>query len=219
MRALLLALAILLSGCAATILIDHKGPDAGTVVVGLGVRESSHYDLVALLFRKAEDLDIKPSKVGRFGYRYRGMFGGEKTDYRGEENDDRGVVIVATLPEGDYVLYNFDLFLNLGTFSRNFFSRTPVSIPFTVKAGTVAYLGNFQLTELTGKNFLRMPVASGGFFTIEDRSASERLIAEKKGAQPNANFVNFTPDVERIGHPLFITPQARSRAMKEAEPK
>lgn len=215
MRATLLLLVAFLSGCATPIPTDYNGSDAGMVVVGLGVRGYTRFQNIALLFRRASAPETKPSEAGRLNYRYRGTFGGERADYNFEDHEERGVVVVARLPAGDYVLHNFDLFMNLGISTRSYFSQNPVEIPFTVKAGTAVYLGNFQLTELQGKNFLGMSVASGGFFAIEDRSSEELPIATRKGLPANAQVVSRIPDPRLLGNPLFVTPEARKRIAAE----
>ncbi len=204
----LIFLIVLLSGCASvnTIPTDYKGVDAGKVVIGIGAATGTRYSSYSFLFRKRGQTNHSSEDDSRLTFFQDNVFLTQKLDY---ENDaEGGVVLVASMPPGEYEIFNFDVYLNgytpgLGNIQKDFSSKSSFSIPFNVKAREVTYLGNYQANLFTGKNYFGMDIPAGAQFVVEDRATTEFPIAQKKGliAEP---FINSTPVVTKIGNPFFI---------------
>jgi hypothetical protein len=88
-------------------------------------------------------------------------------------------VVGFSLPPGDYRIWGSKWFVDLGTQSDHIRSTLAIPVPFTVKAGEVAYLGSFQMVFVYGKNYLGKSVLSGGAYAVgnELQRDSERLRA------------------------------------------
>jgi hypothetical protein len=203
---LLLPLAFL-GACASAprIPTDYAGADGGKVVVGIGAAAGTTYSSYALQFRKRGSAGAPAQQgSGRFIYFQTNLFSKQTPDYAA--NGESGVVLVESLPPGDYEIYNFDVFYNGGTIQKNFGSKTDVSIPFSVKPGTTTYLGNYQANKLIGQNVLGMPLPAGARFIVSDRLASELPIAQAKAKTPLGTPENASPDPERLGNPFFAGP-------------
>lgn len=128
-RYLVLAVTILLTGCATVdrVPTDYAGPDAGKVVIGMGAATGTSYSSYSLIFRKmtpAADADKPP--IGRLTYFQENMFYSQPADYK--SGSEAGVVLVHSLPPGDYEIFNFNVFFNGGTVQNNYFSK--VMFPF-----------------------------------------------------------------------------------------
>jgi hypothetical protein len=208
---LVLLLIAALTGCASIdrVPTDYAGSDAGRVVVGIGAATGTSYSSYSLLFRKkgaASSSSDRPS-IGRFVYFQTNTFYKQAPDY--QSADEAGVVLVQSLPPGEYEIYNFDIFFNAGTVQNNYSSRAEFSIPFTVKPGEMTYLGNYQANRLTGKNFLGLSLPAGAVFVVSDRLNSELRIAEAKTKSTYGAASNKAPTPSSIGNPFFQSPQAK----------
>lgn len=185
------------------------------VAIGLGTLAGGRYETYTMQFRKADAAPESPDAIGTFTYRASGIFGGEKSDYK--NHPEYGVVITGSLAEGEYVIYNFKVFQNSGSYQATYFSRKSISIPFSIKKGTVAYLGNYQASAITGKNIVGMSVSSGAYFTVENRIDEQQEIMRRKGVSPELQIINFTPSPEDLKSPFFVTPAEREQRNKPAE--
>lgn len=205
-RLLAVFLALLLCACANVqrLPTDYSGPDAGKTVVGIGAASGTRYSSYSLLFRRVGQsaAAAEPKEVGRIVFFQTNMFYAQKPDYA--NSAEQGVVLIQSLPPGDYEIFNFDIFFNAGTVQTNFSSREPFSIPFTVKAGETTYLGNYQANRISGKNILGLPVASGAVFTVTSRLEDDLRIARGKDGMVRADGQDATPSPRRIGNPFFI---------------
>jgi hypothetical protein len=56
-----------------------------------------------------------------------------------------------SLPPGEYRISGFKWFQDFGTQTQRLSAARPVSVPFTVKAGQITYLGSFQMSFVYGK--------------------------------------------------------------------
>ena len=210
-RLLIVLLALLTSACATKLPIDYKGADAGTVIVGLGATDTQ-FQSWTLLFRRKGDAT---KAIGSFYYQKKGFLGtGTKPDYESDDKgiEEHGVVLAASLPPGDYELYGVSEFLNGGTIQITYTSREPLSMPFTVRRGTVAYLGNYQATSFKGRNLIGIPVVAGAFYAVEDRRLADMAIAVQKGLVSGRITVeDFTPASATLTGQVLVTPAERDR--------
>lgn len=206
-RIALALLAVVVSGCAtvARVPTDYEGADAGRVVIGIGATNGTSYSSYSFLFRRrmALGVDERPAR-GRFTYFQENYLYKQAPDY--VAHDEAGVVLIHSLPPGDYEIYNFNVFFN-GTVQRNFGSKTDFSIPFSIRPGQSTYLGNYQANYRLGSNFVGMTLPAGAVFVVTDRLDAEWVIAEKKTKAPLGTAVNAAPDPRRLGNPFFLPPQ------------
>lgn len=205
---LTIVFALLLAGCATVdhFPTDYAGPDAGKVLLGIGATTGTSYSSYSLLFRKrGSSANGEKSAVGRFTYFQTNMFYKQVADY--QSPTESGVVLVQSLPPGEYEIYNFDIFFNGGTVQNNYGSKVDFSIPFSVKPGQSTYLGNYQANKLTGKNFIGLSLPAGAVFVVTDRLKAELAIAETKTKSQLDTAQNATPQPNQIGNPFFASPQ------------
>lgn len=201
-------LAVLVSGCAtvANVPTDYAGADAGRVVIGIGATNGTSYSSYSFLFRRRMEsgVDERPAR-GRFTYFQTNYLYKQAPDY--VAHDEAGVVLIHSLPPGDYEIYNFNVFFNGGTVQTNFGSKTNISIPFSVRPAQSTYLGNYQANYRLGSNFVGMTLPAGAVFVVTDRLDAEWAIAAKKTKTPLGTAVNATPDPRRLESPFFLPPQ------------
>ncbi len=197
---------LLLAGCSTVdrLPTDYAGADAGKVVVGIGAAAGTSYSSYALLFRKRDaSAGAENAARGRFIYFQTNTFSKQTPDYRSPV--ESGVVLVHSMPPGEYEIYNFDVFFNGGTVQTNFGSRNNFSIPFSVKRGETTYLGNYQANALTGKNVLGIPRPAGAVFVVSDRLKDELAIAEAKTKSRLDSAHDATPQPSQIVNPYFVS--------------
>lgn len=198
--------AAFLVGCASTTQMpsDYEGADAGKVILGLGAMNGgAAYSSYDLRFRRIDGAQTE--SVGRFTFLPNNVFSSKKPDY--QNSQETGVVLVKSLPAGKYEIFNFNIFLNMGMTQTNFSSKEPFSIPFTVKAGQVTYLGNYQANKLTAKNTFGMEIPSGAAFAISQRLMTELGIARASDSKIPATAEDSTPNVSNIKSQFFIRPR------------
>ena len=122
----------------------------------------------------------------------------------------------ATLPAGKYEIFDFALFFTNRIYSETFSSSSPFSIPFEVRTGETAYLGNYFALPRYGARRLGVPQRAGALFTVENRQETDTAIARKKSLGTLAAVVaNYTPSVEQLSRPFFITREQRERIQKQ----
>ncbi len=205
---LIVVFALLLSGCATVdrIPTDYAGADAGKLILGMGAATGTSYSSYSLLFRKrASSSNGEKAAGGRFTYYQTNIFYKQADDYH--SSSESGVVLVHSLPPGEYEIYNFDIFYNGGTVQKHFESRVDFSIPFSIRPERATYLGNYQANKLTGKNIFGLPLSAGAVFAVSDRLEAELPIAEAKVKSPLGKAQDATPQPSQIGNPFFASPQ------------
>lgn len=207
LKRLALVFALLLAGCATVdhVPIDYAGPDAGKVVLGMGAAAGTSYSSYSLFFRKrVVSANGEKAAVAKFSYLQNSIFFKQAPDYQSPL--EAGVILVHSLPPGDYEIFNFDIHYDGGAIQKNFGSRVDFSIPFSVKPGKATYLGNYQANKLTGKNFLGITLPLGAFFVVTDRLNLEFSIAETKTKAQLPAGLHSTPKPSQIGSPFFVSP-------------
>jgi hypothetical protein len=137
-RGVLLAAFALLAGCATKYdrLRNYTGQDFGTVVVSLGqTRENTmNYSNVWFKAKGGEDL-------GYFAYAPKYLPSPSPKDF--STSRGKGTLLVKKLPPGEYEITDYSTGSDYGNSVVTYRSRTPMSVPFTVKTGEVSYLGQY----------------------------------------------------------------------------
>jgi hypothetical protein len=190
--------------------IDYKGTDGGTVVVSIGTTDT-YYSTWTLMFRRRGDAGVPKTATGSFTYRKRELLMGMPSDY--DNREDKGVVLVTHLPEGDYEIYQTSEFFNGGMAgTATYWSTEPFAIPFSVHRGEVVYLGNYMASPTYGRNLLGFRIHSNAYYTIEDRKDIDLPIAAKKGMSATPAAVkDLTPDAGAMHVLNFATPAEHLR--------
>ena len=98
-------------------------------------------------------------------------------DYK--ERDREGSVFSLALEPGDYEFMDVRFFYNTGTVQTTHRAEEEFSLPFSLEAGKVYYLGEFLAYGRYGENFLGFTVPAGGYF--EHRMNSERDLPLSSG--------------------------------------
>lgn len=220
MRIYLLGLlSFVLSACASSprIPTNYSGADRGGVAIGMGAPPGYHYTSYTFKFRRTDLAGEASSLTGSLIHRTKVFLEGDAPDYRIKSadgiNDESGVVVTASLAPGRYEIFGFYLDFSNGAFSQAFSSAQPFSIPFEVRSGEVAYLGNYFALPRYGVRYLGVRPRAGALFSIEDRNESDLSIARKKSGFSDVSS-NFTPAVARLSQPVFITRQQRDQILK-----
>jgi hypothetical protein len=134
---------------------------------------------------------------GRFQY-----IPDDHEDYRSAT--EAGVVSVVPMAPGDYEVFAIEILFEVGLSKTTYRPRVPVVIPFTLRAGEVVYLGNFQANRLTGSGLLGIGVPAGAVFVVEDRESADLAIARRVDSRLGTKVTNLTSAVLGIGHPNLV---------------
>jgi len=184
------------------IALDHAGPDAGVVVIGLGFAPGgpgTYYQSYTLTFRRADAAEDAPK--GYLSFKPGMWPTGDKPDY--EERGDRGRVIVASLPAGQYQIVDFGAMAMVGSSSQHFSLKNKLSHSFKVEEGKVVYLGHYRATGLRGKNLFGMPLPAGVVWDVGSRMGADLDIARARNAKLPAEVLDLTPAAADLGNPVF----------------
>ncbi len=190
---------LLLSGCVSisTIPTDYRGADAGKLVIAIGASKETYYSSYSLLFKKRID-QVSQFATGRLIYFQGNLFYSQDPDYINDK--ENGVILISSLPSGDYDIFNFDLF----DFNNiHYSSRTPISIPFTIKPNQVTYIGNYQANSIPTKNSFGMTSFAWGYFVTENRANQDLEIARKKDPSISKFDINSAPAAHQIKNQFF----------------
>lgn len=197
---------LVLAGCAGQIRGDHRGADAGHVIVGLGAAEGSSFTAVTLYYRRIDPNagagERRP--VGSFTS-YHGlnlMRATQSHDYG--DDKESGVVHVQSLAAGDYELHSYKADIGGG----NYTPMAAFSVRFTVRPGEAVYLGNYQArrasrTDIHGRSVLGEPR-----FAVGSRLESEVALARAKAKDLPPRVVDATPDLRFARSGLFVSATA-----------
>jgi hypothetical protein len=191
-------MSIYVFGCANSsnyIPANYTGDDAGHIVISLGASTETNYSSYKLFIRKTDE-----SLNSGVAYLPDNMFKPSKKDFI--DNDSHGAIISFAMPAGDYEIYNFDIFENLGLRQTNYKARQDFSIPFSIRPGTTTYLGEY-IAYTIGKGFLGTSTG-GAIFVVKNEMARDIQIAKKKFPVLFAdNVIDSVPSPDTIGCPLI----------------
>lgn len=119
-----------------------------------------------------------------------------------------GRLFEVALPAGDYEFFGMSFSRSSGYVGQWWRSDPAFSLPFTIAAGKVHYVGELRGYPIIGKSLIGFSVPGGGYFVILDREARDAALLWKRrkaqaGAAPLGSVVNIVPDPERAGTPLL----------------
>ncbi len=194
---------------------DGTAPKAGQLVMSLSARDMAQQYWLALKFCR-----IGEKMQGRLEFNFHGgLLLPPKGDFASASDSksglmslfqrldeisygDKGVVLVKDLPPGKYEIFDVDNFYNTGYVQKNFWLKSPVSIPFEIKPGAATYIGEFKAFPVFGNNVFGLPIPAGVRFVVSDQSARDLPIARQKN--PNVGEVQIAiPDVDSLNNPVF----------------
>ena len=190
----------LLNACASTsgLNSEYTASDAGKVVIGIGAATGTRYMSYQLYYRNKDN----PESEGDFEWIQDVPFRSQKPEYQVDK--ERGVVVVHSLPAGEYEIFNFAVSQTLGTGIRRHESERDFSIPFSIAQGKTTYIGNYQANNVRGRSFIGLPVNAGAVFVVRDTSERDIEIAAEKAALTDIDF-NHTPGSDQLPAPLFTS--------------
>lgn len=112
-----------------------------------------------------------------------------------------GTVFVMNLPEGEYEIYNFELYAGSTTSARQDFS-----VRFRVQLGKTNYLGEFLgKTVFAPDIFFGRPAPAGVRWVLSDRETRDIAVARK--AAVDRRLESVAPifiDIDLQGNPFFV---------------
>lgn len=201
---LFLAISFLLTACITMpnhIDTNYAGSNKGTVLIGIGAAPGNTYHSYTFIFRKTLTATEHENDTGFFSYKPDAGLTGQKPDY--VNGDEPGIVVVSTLPPGQYEIVNFSV--SSGGYVVPFYnySKTPFSIKFIVEPGKTTYLGNYQAVAINGQNnFSSEP--GGVIFNVENRADKDFSLAQKKKSNLPAISENSTPDPDKVNNYYIV---------------
>jgi len=97
-----------------------------------------------------------------------------------KNNESCGSLVVMSLPEGDYEMYDYAVIQDVfgGTITHT--PRSPFSIPFKVLAGKISYFGELKINRIHGTKFLGISGNDSVQFEISDQSKRDLAILRQK---------------------------------------
>lgn len=175
---MILAAALLLWSCGPhepasvfTLPDDYAGPTGqvvGTVGIFLGTgAENPHYQN-RLFFRSMDG-----ATTGAIAFTDTGL-SSQESHY--STATARGSVFLLELPPGRYEFYDLKFHLNDDGLQWSYWARDEFSVPFTVEAEMVSYLGSFVAHGAWRLGAYPDPLPVGGYFTVADEFDRDRLL-------------------------------------------
>ncbi|WP_144006880.1 hypothetical protein [Pelomonas sp. KK5] len=208
--------ALALAGCASgpgltaagNLATDHVGADAGQLVVAIGNRPGgpgTYYTSYTLVFQRADAPADGP--VGTLSFKPGMWPTGDKPDYK--LRDDVGVVLVASLPAGNYRIVDFGASTMVGNTAQHFSLKERIATPFRVEAGKLSYLGHYRASGQRGKNIFGMPLPAGVLWDIGSQAEADLALARARNTTKLLpDVIDLTPKAADVGSPAFRDRQA-----------
>jgi hypothetical protein len=206
-RYFLLLLSVFIVGCASgpTLKTDYSGPNSGRVVLSMSAVAPTAYSYYRFHFRKRGETGSAP--YGELTFFQTNVFYSREPDFKNA--NDAGVVLTASLPAGDYEIFNFEIFSNNAQIQTHYSSKAPFSIPFTVLEAKTTYIGSYQANGLFGKNTFGMTMPAGAFFVVKNESVRDLQLATKRGLpiSDTSQARIEVPKALSINNPFFADPK------------
>lgn len=114
-----------------------------------------------------------------------------------------GTLFDVSLPAGRYEFFDVWFVAATGFGSTEYRAREPFSVPFTIEAGTLNYLGEFRAYPIVGRNLLGMSLPGGGYFVVLDRERRDTQLLAKRRGVPFGPVKNIVPDPDRANTPFM----------------
>jgi len=173
---------------------DYSGPDAGYVVLSIGLHDADVGMRNIILDSEKDD----GRTLAAFALKT-GIWAPGRNDFN--KDGIEANVIVRALPPGNYALTRF-----VGTVGANCNypgMRADFRVPFSVKPGKVSYLGDFRYEPLIWNTIFGAACSAGGYFVVTDESARDLAIAKtKQAALPETADIQI-PDLKALDLPMF----------------
>jgi len=130
--------------------------------------------LVGSIGVKTAGENESPNSFSRIDFRQRGdekkatlvisqsLYFPSDMDYK--EADREGTVFSLVLEPGEYEIVNVSFFYNNGYVEKSYSAKEDFSVPFSIEAGRVYYMGEFLAFGKYGKNIFGITIAAGGYF-------------------------------------------------------
>jgi len=185
---------------------NYSGSDAGYLVMSISQDKVGFFDREAVVILHFRKLDRLVTGFVNYGNHRVLDFAPSTLDF--EDASEQGIVIVRALPPGDYEFFDFSGDKEVPTYptidpNPSYF-RARYSLPFTIKAGETAYLGNFRLVVKPGGNkLLGPPFAAGYYLGLSDRSSRDLAIAHDKKRPAMGRVIVTVPNEAALHAPLF----------------
>jgi len=196
-----------LSACV-TLPLDYSGADAGSVVVGFGVgskqKAFDHYRIIVA--REGDSKECLDGKSANLVNQTPHALLGSRYDY--SNADEEGVVLVRSLPAGNYAICDYRLSYAGSSINHMVSPMRPIYLPFTVVAGQTLYMGNFHAHTVYGRAAAGDTREPGSVaFVVTDRVREDMAFTRAKHPGLPATVVDGTLDVK--AHPAagFWTPE------------
>lgn len=178
-----------------------QAQDRGKGWIVLSVSQERSITSVALVLRPFDD----PQRRQEVGFTL-SLFASDQ--HKWEENST-GIVRAIELPAGAWRLSGFRL--DSSVTNQRWTPRQEFSIPFTVSAGEVTYLGEFLATGTYGKPFLGFRAIEKPYFLVSDQRARDLPIATRDTPEINGLPVRSVAPLQspKKGSNYFLTARAR----------
>jgi hypothetical protein len=207
-NSLILLFTTLLTACASVLMpLDYAGNDRGHVVVGIGADADTVYESYNFLFRRVGS--GSEAQTGRFQWIQRNVFHAQKPDYKSDT--ESGYVAVASLPPGDYEVFNFEVWQRGFNYEARYSSKQPFSIRFSVRPGETTYLGNYAASGISGRNIIGLSVQAGAYFVLSSAVDRDVAIARSKEPKLSLKMSDQTPSPASVGNPYFRSTRVASQ--------
>jgi hypothetical protein len=97
-----------------------------------------------------------------------------------QEAHSKGATFAIALPPGNYEFYNVRFYFNNGRVEKEVTAKQDFSIPFTLKAGRVLYVGELLAYLGHAKNFFGITIPYGGYFIRTNQSERDIALITRK---------------------------------------
>lgn len=202
----------------------YPGPDGGIVIVAFGASSRVPVSSFAMFFRRqgaAAEWDKR--QVAGYFTPVQSWLSSAAADYQNVE--EAGKVLLFSLTPGDYEIFAVGSDQGMGYVEIGASPDKRFSIPFTVRANTATYLGNYLAGDAIPESFPGVPMRFAAIYTISDRMQQDvamaraklqKVLASRNGTLPsNASamplaipeaVVNATPDPKSLNLREFRRP-------------
>jgi hypothetical protein len=154
---------------------DSPSPQAGSLVLSLASAEKYPTTMHTLkIRRRGEDAGYQVS------YRPLSNLFPALTPQDFSEGAANGVVVVGSIPPGDYEVQNFSSSRYGYPVSRTFSSQVDAAIPFSIRPGEATYIGEYQAREVNGRNLFGAEFTVMIYFVVTDKSDRDLGVAARK---------------------------------------
>ena len=171
---------VLTQRLAATPVAEHAYI-VGTYVVSCEPRNErcdQAFNSLSTYYRATDNKEAR----GRLNSTTGSVFGNDTNyDFVDPSRKEKGFHFCVALPAGNYEFHAFDFYNFAGGGSGySLPEKSQFSLPFTVAAGEVAYVGRLKLTTTTGKNIFGITLAAPGVLLLSADSSETQGKALQK---------------------------------------